>query len=127
MSRVGNTTATLTAGEAFYVARRRAGKTQRQLARRYAVPLGVIHKWEADVAPLDAAGTERPIPRSSLVWADLTAAERCVVLRRRSGMSRALVAADLGVSEQWLSAMEAGREKPSRLLRYWRLPDGGAA
>lgn len=111
----------LTAGEALYVARRRSKATQEDEARRHGVPILAYHKWESDVPSLTPSGDEREVPSAGIRWRDLTAVEKCVVLRRRSGVPRSALARKLGVSEHWLSAMESGRQKPGRLLAYWGL------
>lgn len=114
-------TAALSPGEALHMTRRRAGRTQEDEAARCDVPVLTYHKWESDVEARGRDGEVRPCPEVPLRWAQLSRIERAYLLRRRSGKSRAAIASEMGVSENWLSAMESGRQPAARLLRYWDL------
>lgn len=45
--------------------------------------------------------------------------ERCIIYRRRAGVTQARVASDLGVTRVWVNRMERGSEKCCDLLWYW--------
>jgi hypothetical protein len=111
----------LTPGEALFVTRRRLGKTQGAMAKKHRVRTYQYIRWEDDVVPSDRDGQTLPIPKVKLKWRELTPGEQCVVMRRRSGKSRIVVARELGCSTTWLSAMEHERASTAKLMRFWGL------
>ncbi len=111
----------LTPGEALFIDQRRRGMTQQGYAELHGVTVAQLHKWQNDIVPKNRDGEIIPIPKVKIIWGDLKSHERCVIARRRSGQSRATVAATVGVSPQWLSAMERGTEDPGRLVEHWKI------
>lgn len=57
------------------------------------------------------------LPVSRIV--DLSDAERCLIYRRRLGVTQQEVANALKVSRFWVNAMERGRENCARLTEFW--------
>ena len=100
----------LTHAERLTIHRRRLGMSQRQMAKRHGVSLYCYRGAEAG----EVAG----IPVPSL--GQIEPFEKCFVLRLRSGQRLAEVAADMGVSINWLSAMERGKQPAEELVSYWR-------
>lgn len=55
---------------------------------------------------------------------DLSDAERCLIYRRRLGITQQEVANSLGISRFWVNAMERGRENCARLIEFWKNAHG---
>jgi len=116
-----NRAKSLTASEALYIDRRRRGMTQARYAKIHRTSVDKIHKWEAGLVPKDRDGEEFPCPKVDITWSQLSVNEQCVIMRRRNRMSRTDLADALGVSQQWVSQMERGRQNAAKLVSYWKL------
>ena len=98
-----------THGELLLIWRRRKRLNQREAARALQVSLDSYREWEGDLR----AGQPRKLIR------ELTAAERCVIARRRSKRTQKEVAASLGVTRVWVNRMERGLEGAEVLRDFW--------
>lgn len=45
--------------------------------------------------------------------------EKCLVHRKRAGLSQAQVAKEMGISRQWMREQETGKIPCDKLLAYW--------
>lgn len=52
-------------------------------------------------------------------WSDLQNHEKCVIYRRRAGVTLNSLAKKLKLSKIWVNHMELGRVPCSPLLEYW--------
>lgn len=102
------TTPQLSTAERLLIDRRRRRETKAEAAERLSVSLYRYTQWESD-------GKGAPSPPLG----ELGGYESSVVLRVRSGLSSAEVAADVGVSPWWLRQMEMGDIGSSRLQAFW--------
>lgn len=102
----------LTPAERLLVHRRRLGATQDERAAALGVPLWTYRRWEA--------GTLRPTRTPTL--GKLERHEIYFVARRRFGMTRKALAAELGLSEFYVTLMERGAAPVDRLAEYWDSP-----
>lgn len=104
MKKIGN----LTRGERLTIARRRAGKSQKECADDYFVTLYTYRRWELDLndPPETAVG-------------ELKRFEKCLILRRRAGVPAKVVADRLRITQFWLSQIERGAAPDQRLVEYW--------
>ena len=101
----------LTAAERLLIDRRRAGATQVDAAAHWGVSAWTYRMWES-------GQREKDIPEPTL--GRLTEVEGCVILRRRTGLSRTALAKLVSISEWWLTQMERGRIPADRLIEFWR-------
>lgn len=101
----------LTAGETLLLARRRSGESQEKCAQRYGITRNSYGKLERD----DETYTNIKIP----VLNELTDAEKCLILRRRSGLTQDECAEKIGVTRFWFNRMEVGKVDVSSLVAYW--------
>lgn len=62
-----------------------------------------------------------PADRKAIRGLIITPLERCILYRRRAGMTRTDLAHELGCSRYWVGQMELGAVNPQRLLDYWRV------
>ncbi len=104
--------------ELLLLSRRRAGLRQSVMAASLGVGMRQYRRWEEGV---DA------VPHSTAVLAGipaveasgLTDLEKCVILRVRTGITRAKLARKIGVSPTWVTQMERGLVSGERLVEYW--------
>lgn len=115
------TNKSLSPGEALFLDRRKRGMTQARYARLHKATVDQVHKWESDVPARNRAGEAIECPDVGITWGALNDAERCVIMRRREGLSRTDLAGRVGVSQQWISAMERGQHPADRLVEFWGL------
>lgn len=109
----------LTTGEAWWLARRRLGRTQERMAATLGVSLDRLRDWER--------GTAReavPEPRGGAIGralgAGLTAGEFLALVRRRKGWTAARAATWAKVSRLTYLKAEADRtSSASRLAARW--------
>ena len=95
--------------ERLLLDRRRKGETQVVAAKRYNVPLNRYVEWEK--------GT-RPCPHKPVLQR-LQPHERCLILRRRSGLTQTAVAAQIHRCRRWVTLMERGEVPCTELEEYW--------
>ena len=106
----------LTEGEKLFIVRRRAGHNQYEMSILYGVCESVYSRWE-----LDKTKRTRDIGvvGFDLKCNGLKGFERCVILRRRDGMTQNTLAALIGVDRVWVNRMETGKENWEKLKEYW--------
>jgi len=100
----------LSSGERLIVDRRRRKETQGVAAKRLCVNAFVYGQWERDDRD------DGPLIRSVT---PLKRHERCLLYRRRRGMSQIEVAHQLALSRWWLNQMERGIQPCDKLIHYW--------
>ena len=91
----------LTPSEALLVWRRRRGYSQIEAAEHFGVSRSLYSRWERG----QCEDTDCPDVRVSTA---LSAAEQCLILRRRRGWRQADLARALGVSRYWAGEIERG-------------------
>lgn len=106
----------LTDGERLYIVRRRKKRTQKDAAALYGVSRVTYNRWENDLAngPTEALTS-------------IFAFERCLINRKRSGMTQADLAKDLKISRHWLNLMENGNINCKPLVDFWEPKEESAA
>lgn len=102
----------LTPSERLLVNRRRHGWTQARAASEQGVSQTRYSRWERGLEPPSG-----PLPRVS----PLRDHERCLLYRRRSSMSQARVAQEMGRCKMWVRQMERGEVDCSELIEYWEV------
>lgn len=107
----------LTAGEAFWLARRRRAETQTDAALRLGVSTDRLADWERD------RGTV-PRPLAGRILEGLTVGEFLSLWRRRKGWSAARAARWAGVSR--LTYLKAEADRTSSAARFARRIERGA-
>lgn len=100
----------MTRGERRLIVRRRAGRSQREMAELHDVSLYFYRKMERD---------PRKGPPPDLLGGPLGAHERLFLLRRRAGLAVRDVAERMGVSPWWVTQMERGTAPVDRLAAWW--------
>ena len=98
----------LTDGEQLFLRRRREGWNQAQAAAHMQVTIDQYRLKEHDELKID-----------SPLWPEPTGAEKCVIYRRRAGMTQKDVAAAIGRSRLWVNRMERGLEDATPLVCFW--------
>jgi len=111
----------LTIGERLLVDRRRRGHTQADAARRWGISQSRYSRWERE---LDTPTLEE-LP---YLWApakghQLRGNERCLLYRRRAGLTQLHIATELGRCKMWVRQMERGEVSFTELLDYWEGTD----
>ena len=101
----------LTAGETLLLARRRSGESQEKCADGYGLTRNSYGKFERD----EETHTNIKIPELN----ELTDAEKCLILRRRSGLTQDECAEKIGITRFWFNRMEVGKADASSLVAYW--------
>lgn len=104
----------LTDGEKFYIYRRRVGWSQVEAARRFGT-------GTADAYRALESGQWRVGWRKVPVVQAVTALEKCVLMRRRAGMTQRALAEAIGRSRCWVNQAERGLVNGKRLKQYWEL------
>ena len=99
----------LNASERFLIERRRKGLGRDAAGRPYKVNGRIYGAWE---------NGQGDMPKAPSVTG-LTAAERCLIMRRRSGKTQEQVAKELKCSRFWVRLMEKGRAPCDDLTWYW--------
>ncbi len=102
----------ITDGESLYILREREGICQEKAARLEGVNRADYGRWERDQ-------DEYPGSRATIVAADLSDNEGCIIMRRREGVRQGAVAADLGLCRYMIVMMESGEKDCARLVEYW--------
>tara|TARA_R110002167_G_scaffold143958_2_gene333640 strand:- start:2983 stop:3303 length:321 start_codon:yes stop_codon:yes gene_type:complete len=103
------TTSEVTNGERLLIERRRADQNQTAAATSYDVSEWQYRQCESDESDRIPAP---PIGK-------LRDYESAMLMRRRQGMKRTELAAELGISGWWLTRMERGQIPADRLVNYW--------
>ena len=110
--------------EVLYLHRKRARLTQKEMADQLEVSINTYCDLELGLKlsprwikildeDLRVFNKYKNYPPSSL--------ETCILLRRRRGWFQQRLANELGVSRNWVNRMEAGKENPEPLFKYWNL------
>lgn len=116
--------AELNDAERVTISRRRARIDNKPLtiaaaAKLFGVTDGVFRSWEN---PKSKSRTPAPLPGDVTTVADLRPYERCYLARVRSGLKAKDVAAELGLSDRWLTKAERGEQDDiEALVNYWRM------
>jgi DNA-binding XRE family transcriptional regulator len=106
----------LTAAERLLVDRRRRDETQAEAALRYKVSQSRYSRWERGLDdPIETLGPGPVLPRVS----PLKPHEKCLLYRRRVGVTQAKVAEDLNRCKMWVRQMERGEVDSTELVQYW--------
>ena len=106
----------LTAAERLIVDRRRKGETQAQAAGRYGVSQSRYSRWERGLDdPVETLGPGPVLPKVT----PLKPHEKCLLYRRRVGVTQAKVATDLKRCKMWVRQMERGEVDCTELVQYW--------
>lgn len=100
----------LTTGETLLIARRRSGESQETIARRLGMTRNSYGRVERD-------DEEASIKLPEL--GELTEAEQCLILRRRSGLTQEECAEKLGIARFWFNQMEIGKVSCAELVKFW--------
>ncbi len=99
----------LSCGERLIIDRRRRKETQAVAAKRlYTTPF-IYGQWERDEDEGPSIRSVRPLRMH----------EKCLLYRRRNGMSQDQVAREADRSRWWLNQMERGLVPCKELLTYW--------
>lgn len=106
---------TPTAGELLLVWRKREELNQGSMAARFNVNRTRWGRWERGE---DTSTVEAPLGVEQLLDH-----EKCMLLRRRSGITQGELAKTIGVSRWWLNQMESGKADPARLVTFWENRD----
>lgn len=102
----------LSVGERLLLSRRRRGETQQREAWRLGVTRQVYNLAERDhVAP------SWEVPEIAID--SLTGGERCLLYRRRLGLTQGDLARQRGMSRFWINRQERDKTDPSDLVCYW--------
>lgn len=104
----------LTYGENLLIARLRAGLTQVEAAKEQQLPLATYQA--AEKSKMSTVGT-KGVPQWELE--DLELSERCLIYRRRAGLTQAQVAARMKRCRHWVNQMERGRKPTAELEEFW--------
>ena len=102
----------LTEGETLLIQRRRAGLSQKVMGDKFDINRHIYGKRERDQETANMV-------ESILGIEDLCTQERCVIYRKRAGLTQREVASLLGLSRYWLNQKEIGRVDCSDLLKFW--------
>ena len=105
----------LTRGEALLIHRRRTGLTQVEMAASLNVTRNTYGDMERDLVVKDI---------NKRWMGDLTEPERCLIWRRRIGMTIPKIADEIGRSRYWVNLMEQGKVPHAELYEYW-MKNGG--
>ena len=100
----------LSCGERLIIERHRLKETQEKAAQRFAVSSYTYGQWERDAEK----GPERQC-------FSLTESERCLLYRRRAGLSQGKLASEMGRSRTWITQMERGLVPCKELIAYWEV------
>lgn len=102
----------LTNGELILIKRRRAKLSQKEIASRAGITRNLYGAIERDQKNLSFGPNSKEIE-------ELSQAEICFILRRRSGLSQKECADKLGVSRFWFNQMETEKVSCSKLVKFW--------
>lgn len=106
----------LTAAERLTVDRRRRGESQLEAARRYSVSHSRYSRWERGLDdPIRVLGPGPVLPEVE----PLRPHERCLLHRRRAGLTQARIAGELDRCRMWVRQMERGEVGSTELVEYW--------
>lgn len=101
----------VTDGDQLLVRRMRNGETQGQAADRLGVSRRLYGEWERDkVKP-----PRRAVPDITIFHTH----ERCLLLRRKAGLTQEDVAHAIGACRYWVNQMEQGKAPVEALREYW--------
>lgn len=102
----------LTFGEKLLISRRRSEQSQEQAARSLGVSRNVYGKLERDE---EVPNRTFPV----MVVEELTKEEKCLILRRRAGLTQEECAEEIGVTRFWFNQMETGKVCCQSLANFW--------
>jgi hypothetical protein len=91
------------------------GYNQREAAEFFKVAFDLYKDWERGRKPIPIEW-QRATRRT---LSSLKEHEWCVLMRRRSKLSLALVAQQSGFCRQWVNDMELGKQPCGSLVKYW--------
>lgn len=103
---------TPTAPERLFLHRKRAGKTQSEVAAIHGVGLFTYGQWET-------GAVEPPKEAAKIKLGRLKPNETALLLRRRAGKTQKEVAAKLKCSRFHVNRMESGEADAEPLLKLW--------
>jgi DNA-binding XRE family transcriptional regulator len=99
----------LTVGESLLLDRRRRGENQKQAAARLELSYNSYCYLERDMMAHDIEVELNSIAPN----------EKCLIYRKRAGMTQAQVANTLGLCRWWINLMEQGKSPCGQLLQFW--------
>lgn len=102
----------LTNGEQLFLRRRREGLTQVEAATAHNVSRALYSLAERDLS--NEVRPTKPLPTGELLGH-----EKCVILRRRAGLTQQDVAAQLGVCRRTMMLMELNVISAEPLVEHW--------
>lgn len=101
-----------TPAEVLFTWRKRRGLNQAEMAAENGVSRVRWCRWETD--------KEEPAVKLPKNFT-LTDQEKCVLLRRRSGLSQEEIGLKVGASRFWVNQMETAKGvSPEKLVEYWK-------
>lgn len=101
-----------TPSERLFLARRRAGKTQSEVAGMYNVGLFTYGTWETGAA-------EPPKEAARIALGRLKPHEQALLARRRAGKTQKELARKMKCSRYHINRMERGEADAEPLLKFW--------
>lgn len=101
----------LTNADRMLVRRLRNGETQTQAAVRLGVTRNQYIDWELR----RSSPPSRIVPKINR----LKPHERCLLLRRKAGLTQEDVAFAIGCCRYWVNLMEQGKAPVEKLVEYW--------
>jgi len=101
----------LSTGEHLLIWRRREGLTQEEAG----IYLGLRRNTYGQ---LERSEEKKHIPELPFLG-EMYSYEKCFIMRRRSGWTIPMCAAQAEVSRYWYNLMELGKVSPERLVAYW--------
>ena len=99
----------LSSGESLLIQRRRASLTQAEMGANFKMSRHSYGEYERDLVE---------IKTDHLSFDDLQPYEKCVILRKRAGMTQLEVALLMGLSRYWINQKEIGRVDCQDLLTF---------
>lgn len=104
----------LTEAERYLLDRRRKGENQTQAAARLGISRQKYNKLECGNLSLLP---ERQVP--AITIASLSGGERCLLYRRRLGLTQTALAAERSMSRYWINRQERDAVDSTDLICYW--------
>lgn len=108
----GNFDERLSPCEQLLIIRRRNGWNQGDAAAHYKVSL-FTYKM-AEYGKLETLKTARRV-----LYLSLSDSEKCLIYRKRSGLSQKVAAAKMGIGREWFRLQELGKVPCGKLLAWW--------
>ncbi len=101
--------------EYLFIERHKLKINQTKMANRFGITRHLYSEIELGLKLIGIL----PGWRNLLIPIKLTEIEKCIILRRRAGLTHTQLSGKIGISRTWLCLMETGRRNPARLIEYW--------